>query len=147
MDKALLESALEGLPRIIKDYAARIPEDELDIKRSREAWTIREHLYHIAGVQQMFHGTTEEAFNFYKSVFGGEFTYLQRFKDAPESEKIMHVSLPLGNDLILMGTDALESMGQKLTVGNNFYISVEAESREAADKFGIQWMIDYTYKK
>ena len=133
----------------------------------------------------MFHGTTEEAFNFYKSVFGGEFTYLQRFKDAPEAEKlpaadgekIMHVSLPLGKDLVLMGTDALESMGQKLTIGNNFYISVGAESKEeadklfeklsaggkvemsmqdtfwgayfgtSADKFGIQWMIDFTSKK
>ncbi len=72
-----------------------------------------------------FSGNTEEAFNFYKSVFGGEFLVLQRFKDTPEADKlpeadrdkIMHVSLPIGNGNILMATDALESMGQKLVVG------------------------------
>jgi PhnB protein len=128
-----------------------------------------------------FPGTAEEAFNFYKSVFGGEFTSLQRFKDTPEADrvpaseanKIMHISLPLGNGNILMATDALESMGHPLTVGNNFYLTLEAESEEEAnklfnsisaggkvtmpmaktfwgayfgmvnDKFGVQWMINY----
>lgn len=89
-----------------------------------------------------FQGNTEEVFNFYKSVFGGEFSMLQRFKDTPgsdklsnnEKEKIMHVSLPLGNGNLLMGSDALESMGQKLIAGNNFYISISAESKEETDK-------------
>ncbi len=132
-----------------------------------------------------FNGNTEEAFNFYKSVFGGEFTALQRFKDIPEAdkfpkadqEKIMHISLPLGNGTVLMASDALESMGFNLISGNNFYILIESESKEEADKlfnklsaggkiempmqdmfwgayygsfsdkFGINWMIDYTYKK
>ena len=131
-----------------------------------------------------FPGNTEEAFNFYKSVFGGEFLTLQRFKDTPQAgsvaekdkDKIMHVSLPLSNGNILMATDALESMGHKLTVGNNIQISIHAESREEADKFfkglsdggkidlpmqdmfwgdyfgmftdkfGILWMISYTDK-
>ncbi len=132
-----------------------------------------------------FAGNTEEAFNFYKSVFGGEFVGLTRFKDVPaeakvpvnEKEKLMHVSLPIGKTNILMGTDALESQGWKLTFGNNFSLSVEAESKEEADKifkglssggkvtmpqsdtfwgsyfgmvndkFGIQWMVSYTYPK
>lgn len=88
-----------------------------------------------------FPGNTEEAFNFYKSVFGGDFTALQRFKDTPEAGKvadneknmIMHVALPVGNN-VLMATDSLESMGQKLNPGNNFYLSVNADSREEADK-------------
>jgi len=79
-----------------------------------------------------FPGNAEEAFNFYKSVFGGEFTAVQRFKDTPEADKvppadadkIMHIALPIGKGNILMATDAVESMGQKLTPGNNFYLSI-----------------------
>ena len=89
-----------------------------------------------------FPGNTEEAFKFYKSVFGGEFITIQRFKDTPEAgkvpakekDKIMHVSLPIGKGNVLMGTDALESMGHKLTTGNNFSISIETESKEEAKK-------------
>lgn len=75
-----------------------------------------------------FNGNTEEAFNFYKSVFGGEFTSVVRFKDFPmqgvnipkeDENKIMHIGLPIGKDNVLMATDALESLGQKLVVGNN----------------------------
>jgi PhnB protein len=129
-----------------------------------------------------FSGDTEEAFNFYRSIFGGEFVGLTRFKDTPEEgklsdlekEKIMHISMPVGKQNILMATDALESMGHKVTAGNNFHLSVEADSKEEADKifkglsnggkstmpmqntfwnsyfgmltdkFGIQWMISYT---
>ena len=129
-----------------------------------------------------FNGNTEEAFNFYKSVFGGEFLALMRFKDNPQCEKmsesdkerIMHVALPIGNGTALMATDALESMGQQLTVGNNFYIALSPDSKEEADrlfnglsvggkvempmqdmfwgayygsfadKFGIQWMVNYS---
>ncbi len=87
-----------------------------------------------------FNGNTEDAFNFYKSIFGGEFTALQRFGDAPNipshlKEKIMHISLPIGNGNILMGTDACEEMGFKLTQGNNFFILIDADTREQADKF------------
>jgi PhnB protein len=130
-----------------------------------------------------FAGNTEEAFKFYKSVFGGDFKILQRFKDTPEAgkvpanekDKIMHVALPIGKGNTLMATDALESMGQRLVLGNNIYLSIEAESKEEAesiliglspggkvtvpladafwgaffgmvtDKFGIQWMVNYTY--
>ena len=89
-----------------------------------------------------FAGTTEEAFTFYKSVFGGDFKFLQRFKDTPEAPKvpdkekemIMHVALPVGKGNTLMATDALESMGQKLNFGNNIYLSIEAESKEEAKK-------------
>lgn len=131
-----------------------------------------------------FAGNTEQAFNFYKSVFGGEFITLQRFKDIPpdpnapkmpekDKHKIMHVALPIGKGNVLMGTDTLESLGQKLTVGNNMYITIQPDSREEADrlfndlsaggevempmqdmfwgayygsfrdKFGIQWMINF----
>lgn len=89
-----------------------------------------------------FNGNTEEAFNFYRSVFGGEFSILKRFKDIPEgnkisenyAEKIMHIRLPISDGYDLMATDALESMGQKLNVGNNFYISINTDSREEADR-------------
>ena len=90
-----------------------------------------------------FNGTTEEAFNLYKKVFGGDFAMVQRFKDTPEAgkvptelgDKIMHIALPLGKGNMLMGTDAMEGLGQKApTMGNNFYITVNAESKEEADK-------------
>jgi PhnB protein len=90
-----------------------------------------------------FMGNTEEAFNFYKSVFGGEFFMTMRYNDTPESGKvaeneknmIMHISLPIGGDgTILMGTDTLESMGHTLTPGNNFHLSIDADSKEEADK-------------
>lgn len=128
-----------------------------------------------------FPGNTEEAFNFYKSIFGGEFTSLQRFKDTPEADrvpehekdKIMHVALPIGKGNVLMGTDALESMGHKLTIGNNFHLNISPGTKEEAerlfnelsdggkvevplqdmfwgsyfgmvkDRFGVQWMVNY----
>lgn len=87
-----------------------------------------------------FNGTTEEAFNFYKSVFGGDFLIFQRFKDIPggekmsaaDQEKVMHVSLPIAPGNILMGTDSIESMGYPLNVGNNISLSVNAETEEEA---------------
>ncbi len=90
-----------------------------------------------------FAGNTQEAFNFYKSVFGGEFSSLVRFKDFPmegvripeeDADKIMHVSLPIGEDSVLMASDALESLGQKVVRGNNVYISIHPTSREEADR-------------
>ena len=94
-----------------------------------------------------FKGNTEEAFNFYKSVFGGDFTALMRFKDVPASEgcedmkveeheldKIMHIALPIGNGNILMATDELESMSQNFTIGNNISLSLSTESREETDR-------------
>jgi len=132
-----------------------------------------------------FNGNTEDAFNFYKAVFGGEFLGLQRFRDTPygeqmsakDKDKIMHVALPLGKGNILMGTDVLESMGQKLDVGNNISLTINPESEAEAekyfnslaeggnvmmplekafwgayfgmltDKFGIQWMVNYEYNQ
>ncbi len=87
-----------------------------------------------------FNGNTEEAFNFYKSVFGGEFKMLQRLKDTPEAdkipanerEKIMHVALPIGSNF-LMGTDVLETMPQ-ITFGTNSSISIDADSFEEGNK-------------
>ena len=126
-----------------------------------------------------FNGNTEEVFNFYRSVFGGEFATLQRFKDTPdadkmpasEQEKIMHVALPVGNN-VLMGTDVPGSMPQ-VTTGTNMSICINADSKEETDKlfnglsaggqitmpldkmfwgayfgmltdkFGIQWMVNF----
>jgi PhnB protein len=132
-----------------------------------------------------FADNTEEAFIFYRSVFGGEFRALQRFKDTPETanvpdnekDKIMHNALPIGKGNVLMATDTLDSMGQKLTVGNNIYITIRPESNQEADqlfkklsargkvemplqdmfwgayfgafrdRFGVQWMINYDSKQ
>lgn len=90
-----------------------------------------------------FPGNTEEAFNFYRSVFGGEFSAVMRFGDTPGCEemqlseddknKIMHISLPIGES-ILMATDSLDSMGQKLEFGNNSFISFSPDSKEEADR-------------
>ncbi|HEY0653684.1 MAG TPA: VOC family protein, partial [Chryseosolibacter sp.] len=88
-----------------------------------------------------FNGKTEEAFNFYKSVFGGEFTNVQRIGDTPfakelaanEKNRIMHIALPVGST-VLMGSDILESQGHKLSVGNNCHININAETKAEADK-------------
>jgi PhnB protein len=92
-----------------------------------------------------FNGNCEEAFNFYKSVFGGEFGYIGKFKDMPpaegcgpmseaDGEKIMHVSLAISNETVLMGSDSSEAFGQVTVIGNNFSISINTESVEEADK-------------
>ena len=88
-----------------------------------------------------FNGNAEEAFNFYKSVFGGEFTKIIRFKDLgntehpiPESEanKIMHIALPISNS-ILMANDVPEFMGRVNENENRSKIAVSAESRTEAE--------------
>ena len=133
-----------------------------------------------------FGGNSEEAFNFYQSVFGGEFKAVVRFRDMPmegveisesDMNKIMHISLPLTKDTILMASDCVESMNQKVNVGNNNYICLSPESKQEADKiyeklaqdgeiempladapwgsyfasfkdkFGVCWMIDYELPK
>ncbi len=89
-----------------------------------------------------FNGNAEEAFTFYKSVFGGEFARIIRFKDLSipgypvaenDAKKIMHIALPIGKN-ILMGNDIPESMGQVNENENRSKISISAESREEADK-------------
>jgi PhnB protein len=90
-----------------------------------------------------FAGNAEEAFTFYRSVFGGEFSSHVRFREFPmegvnipqeDEDKSMHIALPIGQDSLLMASDALESLGQKLVQGNNVYISVHPTSREEADR-------------
>ena len=129
-----------------------------------------------------FNGNAEEAFNFYRSVFGGEFAGgINRFKDTPgcehmsveDQQKVMHVALPIGNGDTLMASDYVEGMGAPLAQGNNFSITISAETEEEArklfdglsaggniamqlektfwadlfgmftDKFGINWMVNY----
>lgn len=131
-----------------------------------------------------FGSNCEEAFNFYKSVFGGDFVTLMRFKDVPaeyampedEAEKIMHMALPIGQDVILMGSDTPSNMGS-VTTGTNVSISISTDSEAEAtrlfnklsaggqvtmplekafwgdyfgmltDKFGVQWMVSYAYNQ
>lgn len=125
----------------------------------------------------------EEAFNFYKSVFGGNFGYVGRFKDMPpqpdkplapeDAERIMHISLQISKETVLMGSDCPPSTGIPITQGNNFAISISATSKAEADrlfnglsaggkvnmpmadtfwgsyfgmftdKFGINWMVSF----
>lgn len=127
-----------------------------------------------------FDGKAEEAFNFYKSVLGGEFASFQRMNATPEGgqlaadeqNRLMHVALPVGNGM-LMASDIAPSMGHKLTVGNNYYVSIHAASEDEGrkifnglsaggkieapfekmfwgafwgaftDKFGVQWMVNF----
>jgi PhnB protein len=89
-----------------------------------------------------FNGNAEEAFNFYRSVFGGDFAKVIRFKDLSSAEfpvaeheanKIMHIALPIGKN-ILMANDVPESMGRTNENENRSKISISTESREEADK-------------
>lgn len=90
-----------------------------------------------------FNGNAEEAFNFYKSVFGGAFEKVVRFKELAsddfqvsnkEADKIMYISLPIGNNNVLIGNDVPEIMGRTNEDENRSKIAVRAESREEADK-------------
>ncbi len=92
-----------------------------------------------------FNGNAEEAFTFYKSVFGGEFTKIMRFKDLSspefpvsdhEANKIMHIALPIGNN-ILMANDVPEILGATNENENRSKISISAETKEEADKIFI----------
>jgi PhnB protein len=89
-----------------------------------------------------FNGNAEEAFIFYKSVFGGEFTKIIRFKELSspefqvsekEANKIMHIALPIGNNT-LMANDVPEILGRVNENENRSKISISTESREEADK-------------
>ena len=93
-----------------------------------------------------FNGNAEEAFTFYKSVFGGEFAMISRFKDLSiperpvsekEADKIMHIALPIGKNSMLMGSDTPEFMGRHNEHENRSKISVSAESKEEADQLFI----------
>ena len=89
-----------------------------------------------------FNGNAEEAFNFYKSVFGGEFARVMRFKDLASAEfpvaeneenKIMHIALPIGKN-VLMANDVPEILGRTNENENRSKIVISAESKEEADK-------------
>ncbi len=139
----------------------------------------------IVNIYLNFNGNCEQAFDFYKSVFGGEYPYIGRFKDMPPSEdaskqvpeemanRIMHVSLPISKETMLMGSDTGGEWAASFKQGNNFSISVNAASKDEADrifnalsaggqvtmplantfwgdyfgmltdKFGINWMMSY----
>lgn len=136
-----------------------------------------------------FNGNAEEVFTFYKSIFGTEFEgQIMRFGDMPPQEgmppvsdkmkkMVMHMALPITGGHFLMGTDAVEEMGFKLTKGNNVYICLHPDTRKEADrlfkalsdggkvemplaeqfwgdyygswsdKYGIQWMINTDAKQ
>lgn len=92
-----------------------------------------------------FNGNCEEAFNFYKSVFGGEFPHVGRFHEMPPQEgmpplseadqqKIMHMSLPISKETSLMGSDTVGSWAGSFTVGNNFSVSIHTDSTDEADR-------------
>ena len=130
-----------------------------------------------------FDGTCEEAFNFYKSVFGGDFPMVGKFGDMPPQEgmppisdevknRIMHMSLPISAETVLMGSDTMPGIHDH-QVGHNISLSINTDSREEADliftglsaggkvsmpladtfwgayfgmwtdKFGINWMVNY----
>lgn len=133
-----------------------------------------------------FNGNCEEAFKFYQSVFGGDFPYVGRYKDMPagegnpiaaaDREKIMHISLPISKETMLMGSDTGGEWASSYKEGNNFSISINTDSKESAnklfsglskggmvalpmadtfwgdyfgmftDKFGINWMVSFNNK-
>lgn len=130
-----------------------------------------------------FNGNCREAFDFYKSVFGGEYPYIGTFGEMPpmegketpkeDKDKIMHVTLPISKETVLMGSDTSGEGTSHFKQGNNIAISINTESKEEADKlfnglstggmitmpleetfwgayfgmftdkFGISWMVNY----
>jgi PhnB protein len=132
-----------------------------------------------------FMGNAEEALTFYKSILGGEFTIVGRYKDVPggeklspeDQQKLMHLSLTLPGGVVIMATDMLESMEQKLVPGNNIHLCLHTQSEAEADKifnalaaggkivmpmnstfwgayfgmcidkYAVQWMVNYTYQQ
>ena len=86
----------------------------------------------------------EEAFNVYKSVFGGDFQFIGRYKDLPATvrqnfpneadEKIMHISLPISDETILMGCDSSDAVDPTINAGNNFSLFISTDSKENADR-------------
>ncbi|WP_027388131.1 VOC family protein [Chryseobacterium gregarium] len=130
-----------------------------------------------------FNGNCREAFDFYKSIFGGEYPYVGTFGDMPpvdgkeipeeDKNKIMHITLPISRETMLLGSDTGGEWGSHHHQGNNFSISINADSKEEADqlfnglsgggkvtmpmedtfwgayfgmftdKFGINWMVNY----
>jgi len=94
-----------------------------------------------------FNGNCEEAFLFYKSVFGGEFNYLGYYRDMPSKEplpadmagKVMHVGLPIGGDTMLMGDDASPYFGgQQVITGTNISIMISPDNEVEARRIFIQ---------
>ena len=101
-------------------------------------------------------GKTEEAFELYRSVFGGEFTDLVRFREMDmgpggpqlteaEQNCILHIELPILGGHMLEGTDALESLGHGLRAGNNFSINLHPDSRTEADRLYKELSVGSTY--
>ena len=90
-----------------------------------------------------FKGNCEDAFEFYKSIFGGDFAYKGRFSEMPpdpnhpvpeeDKDKIMHIALPLNEDYILMGSDTGGGWGPETIIGNNFSLSLSVDSKAEAD--------------
>lgn len=92
-----------------------------------------------------FNGNCEEAFNYYKSVFGGEFAFMGRFKDMPisadaqalspeDGEKIMHISLPLSAETFLLGSDVGGEWSSGFQAGNNVSMSISTDTQQEADR-------------
>ena len=89
-----------------------------------------------------FTGNCEEAFTFYKSVFGGEFTQVARFKEMPagfqvsesEKENLMHVGLPISKETVLHGSDTPSQFAAGFTKGNNFSLTINTDSKDEADR-------------
>jgi PhnB protein len=161
--------------KAVKKAAAKKIANKVAIKAEPKTNAINPYL--------VFKDNCEAAFNLYKSVFGGKFTYVGRFKEMPatdgkplpasEGEKIMHISLPISKETILMGSDSSEAFGHATVIGNNFSISINAKSQKEADrlynglsaggktimpmsktfwgsyfgmlqdKFGIQWQVSF----
>lgn len=99
-----------------------------------------------------FNGNCEEAFNFYKSIFGGEFPYVGKFNEMPEDprfpvpesekNKIMHISLPISKETTLMGSDSSEAFGHASFQGNNFSISINTDTAEEATRIFTKLSVD-----
>ena len=181
--KKTIKKASKPAKKTVKKKTAK-PAKKISKKKATKPAAVKASKTNSVNAYLTFPGNCEDAFNFYKAIFGGDFAYMGRFKDMPPADgqlpmspedgnKIMHVSLPISQETILMGSDSSESFGQATNIGNNFSLSVNAVNRSEADrlynglaqdgtstmlmnktfwgayfgmltdKYGIQWMVNF----
>lgn len=137
--KVAKKAAKKSAPKAIKKAAKTAPK-----KTAKKAEATPERFLAV-NPYLTFNGNCEEAFEFYKSVFGGNFSTVSRFKSMPPSEnmqplteadgnKLMHISLQISKETALMGSDILEGYGFKFVEGNNFSISLTGRNEKEGER-------------
>lgn len=143
--KAVKKAAKKTVKKAVKKAAPKKAAKKATPKKASAPAPKPEPKKNILNAYLTFNGNCEAAFNFYRSVFGGDFGYVGRFKDMPAQEgqppmsaeagnMIMHISLQLSKETALMGSDSSDEWGHATVIGNNFSLSLNATSKAEADR-------------